>query len=61
MCSSDLNKLMVAALAKPSVKDPMLRQGFIARSSTPEALTAYMRDQLSVWKSALKAAGVDPQ
>jgi tripartite-type tricarboxylate transporter receptor subunit TctC len=56
-----MNKLMVAALAKPSVKDPMLRQGFIARSSTPEALTAYMRDQLSVWKSALKAAGVDPQ
>ena len=56
-----MNKLMVAALAKPSVKDPMLRQGFIARSSTPEALTAYMRDQLSVWKSALKAAGVEPQ
>lgn len=56
-----MNKLMVAALAKPSVKDPMLRQGFIARSSTPEALTAYMRDQLAVWKSALKAAGVEPQ
>ena len=56
-----MNKEMVAALAKPQVKDAMLRQGFIAKSSTPEALAAHMKDQLTVWKLALKAAGVEPQ
>jgi tripartite-type tricarboxylate transporter receptor subunit TctC len=46
---------------KSGVKEAMLRQGFIARSSTPAALAAYMKEQLAVWKSALKIAGVEPQ
>ena len=29
--------------------------------STPEDLGAYIKDQVGVWKTALKAAGVDPQ
>jgi tripartite-type tricarboxylate transporter receptor subunit TctC len=56
-----MNKEMVAVLAKPAVKEAMLRQGFAARSSTPEALAAYMRDQLAIWKTALKTAGLEPQ
>jgi tripartite-type tricarboxylate transporter receptor subunit TctC len=56
-----MNKEMVAALAKPSVKELMLRHGFMAKSSTPEALGAYIKDQVAVWKTALKAAGVEPQ
>jgi tripartite-type tricarboxylate transporter receptor subunit TctC len=58
---SRMNKEMVAVLAKPAVKEAMLKQGFAARSSTPEALTAYMKDQLAIWKTALKAAGLEPQ
>ena len=56
-----MNKEMVATLAKPAVKEAMLRHGFMAKSSTPEALTAYMKDQLAIWKTALKSAGVEPQ
>jgi tripartite-type tricarboxylate transporter receptor subunit TctC len=56
-----MNKEMVAVLAKPSVKEAMLKHGFMARSSTPEALAAFMKEQLSVWKGALKTAGVEPQ
>lgn len=56
-----MNKQMVAVLAKPSVRDQMLKHGFIPRSSTPEALASYMKDQLAVWKTALKAAGIEPQ
>jgi tripartite-type tricarboxylate transporter receptor subunit TctC len=56
-----MNKEMVAVLARPTVRELMQRQGFMPRSSTPEALTTYMRDQLAVWKTALKAAGVEPQ
>ncbi|MDP1962356.1 MAG: tripartite tricarboxylate transporter substrate binding protein [Reyranella sp.] len=56
-----MNKAMVAALAKPSVVAAMQRHGFIPQSSTPEALATYMKDQLAVWKTALKAAGIEPQ
>ena len=56
-----MNKEMVAVLAKPTVKELMLKQGFMARSSTPEAVAAHIKEQLAVWKSALKAAGVEPQ
>jgi tripartite-type tricarboxylate transporter receptor subunit TctC len=56
-----MNKEMVAVLAKPSVKELMLRHGFMAKSSTPEALGAYIKEQVAVWKAALKSAGVDPQ
>jgi tripartite-type tricarboxylate transporter receptor subunit TctC len=55
-----MNKEMVAVLGKQSVKDAMLNHGFVARSSTPEALGAYIREQVPVWKAALKSAGVEP-
>lgn len=56
-----MNKEMVAVLGKQSVKDAMLNHGFMARSSTPEALAAYIKEQVAVWKTALKSAGVEPQ
>jgi hypothetical protein len=33
----------------------------MAKSSTPEALAAYMKEQQAIWRSALKTAGVEPQ
>jgi tripartite-type tricarboxylate transporter receptor subunit TctC len=56
-----MNKEMVAVLAKTTVKEQMLKQGFMAKSSTPEALAAYMKEQIAVWKTALKGAGIEPQ
>ncbi len=56
-----MNKAMVATLAKPSVVEAMQKHGFIPKSSTPEALAAYMKEQLGVWKTALKDAGIEPQ
>lgn len=56
-----MNKAMSAALAKPSVVEQMQRHGFIPKSSTPEVLANYMKDQLRVWKTVLKDAGIEPQ
>jgi len=56
-----MNKEMVAVLAKPNVKEAMLKHGFMARSSTPEALAAHMKEQLGIWKTAIKVAGLEPQ
>ncbi len=56
-----MNKAMAAALAKPSVREQVERHGFIPKSSTPAALAAYMKEQLAVWKAALKDSGIEPQ
>jgi len=56
-----MNKEMVVVLAKPNVREAMLKQGFMARSSSPESLASYMKEQLEVWRSALKTAGVEAQ
>ena len=56
-----MNKEMVAVLGKPMVKELLLRHGFMAQSSTPEALAVDMKEQIAVWKTALKAAGVEQQ
>ena len=56
-----MNKAMSAALAKPSVVEQMQRHGFIPKSSTPEVLAKYMKEQLGVWKTALRDAGIEPQ
>lgn len=56
-----MNKEIVAVLDKPTVRELMLRHGFMAKSSTPEALGAYIKDQVAVWKTALKSAGVEAQ
>ena len=55
-----LNKAMVKVLAKKEVRDQMALQGFIARSSSPAELKTYMAEQIAVWKSALKNAGIEP-
>ena len=56
-----INKDMTAVLAKPEVREQMLAQGFIPRSSTPEELTAKLKEQLQLWKDALSIAGVQPE
>lgn len=56
-----MNKEMVVVLAKPNVVEQMNRQGFIPRSSSPEELAAYMKEQLGVWNKALREAGIEAQ
>jgi hypothetical protein len=52
---------LAALLAKPSVKEQMQRHGFLPRSSTPGELASDMKEQLAVWKVALREAGIEPQ
>jgi tripartite-type tricarboxylate transporter receptor subunit TctC len=56
-----MNKAMSAALIKPSVVEQVQRHGFIPKSSTPEALAKYLKEQLGVWKTVLRDAGIEPQ
>jgi len=56
-----MNKEMVATLGKPDIKAAMLKHGFVVRSSSPQELAAHMKEQLGIWRTAVKAAGVEPQ
>ena len=56
-----MNKEVATALAKPEVREQMSKQGVIARSMTPDAFAAYLKDQNAIWKAALKDAGLQPQ
>ena len=56
-----MNKAVVDALAKQAVREAMERHGFMPRSSTPEELFAHTKEQLGLWKAAVKVAGIEPQ
>jgi tripartite-type tricarboxylate transporter receptor subunit TctC len=56
-----MNKEMVATLANPVVRENLMKQGFAPKSSTPQDLATFLKDQIPVWKSALKLAGIQAQ
>lgn len=56
-----LAKEVQVILAKPEVKDQILKLGLSTRSSTPEELGAFLKDELAAWGKAMKDAGLEPQ
>ena len=56
-----LNKEFTAAMNKPEVQSAMEKQAFEMIGSTPEKLAAWVKDQYEVYRSVLKAAGVEPE
>ena len=56
-----MNKAIATSVTKPEIRQQLAQFGFTPRPGTPEALAAFFKDQLAVWKSALKDAGVEPQ
>jgi tripartite-type tricarboxylate transporter receptor subunit TctC len=56
-----MNQEMVAALANPGVREQLTKHGFSPRSSTPGELATFLKDQVPVWRSALKQAGIEAQ
>jgi tripartite-type tricarboxylate transporter receptor subunit TctC len=56
-----LNAAFVKAInAKPS-QDFFYRSGMLARPSTPQALTAFNKEQVAVWERLVRIAGLQPQ
>ncbi len=56
-----LNKEFIAAMSKPEVQSAMEKQAFEMIGSTPEKLAVWVKDQYEVYRSVLKAAGVEPE
>ncbi len=56
-----LSLATIAVLAKPEIRAQMQKIGFAAKSSTPAEMAAFLKDQIEIWRSALKDAGIEPQ
>jgi len=56
-----LAKEVQTILAKPEVKDQILKLGLATRSSTPDELATFLKDELVAWGKAMKEAGLEPQ
>jgi tripartite-type tricarboxylate transporter receptor subunit TctC len=55
---NELHAAIVKALASPTVKDTLTRQGVDTVGSTPEEFARLIREEWSKWQTVIKAAGL---
>jgi tripartite-type tricarboxylate transporter receptor subunit TctC len=55
-----LAKEIAAVVARPEVREQLERYAFDGRSSTPEELGAYLKDQVEVWSRTAREVGIIP-
>jgi tripartite-type tricarboxylate transporter receptor subunit TctC len=55
---SRLNRELTAILKRPEVREQIERQSFDVQGSTPEELAAFTKEQVEVWKTAVRDSGM---
>ena len=58
---SRVSRELALVLARPDVREQLGRLAFEAQSSSPEEFGAFMRDQVGVWRRAVREAGIQPE
>jgi tripartite-type tricarboxylate transporter receptor subunit TctC len=53
-----LTREINAILQRPEIKEQLERQAFEVGGSTPEELGTFVKDQLEVWRRAVREAGI---
>jgi tripartite-type tricarboxylate transporter receptor subunit TctC len=53
-----LNREIVALLQAPEAKERLAKEGSSVVASTPEALTAHLRSEITKWEKVTRAAGI---
>jgi tripartite-type tricarboxylate transporter receptor subunit TctC len=56
-----LARELAAILKRPEVREALGKIAFDARSSTPEELAAFLKDQLEVWRRTAQEVGIKPE
>jgi tripartite-type tricarboxylate transporter receptor subunit TctC len=56
-----LNAEVLQALAEPTVRDALVKQGFEVLTSTPEEFGRFVQVELAKWTRVIKAAGLKPE
>ena len=53
-----VNREVAAILALPDVRETLLKQGLIPATSTPEEISALIRDDIGRWKKFIESSGI---
>lgn len=53
-----LHRDLTEILARPEVREQIARQAFEVQSSSPEELAAYVKEQVEVWRTAVRDSGL---
>ena len=53
-----VSREVAAILALPDVRETLLKQGLIPATSTPEEISALIRDDIGRWKKFIEASGI---
>jgi tripartite-type tricarboxylate transporter receptor subunit TctC len=56
-----LARELAAILKRPEVRESLGKIAFDARSSTPEELAAFLKDQIEVWRRTAQEVGIKPE
>jgi len=56
-----LNREVTTIVKSPEIREQFAKQAFDGKTSSPEELAAYVRDQLEVWGKAIRDAGIQPE
>lgn len=56
-----LNEAFVKAIHSKEGQDQYERMGLVAKSSTPQALGAFNKEQIAVWEHLVKVSGMQPE
>jgi tripartite-type tricarboxylate transporter receptor subunit TctC len=55
-----VNKALAEIIARPNIREQMLKYGFNSRTSTPEEFAAFLKSQIDHWRRVLKDANIEP-
>jgi tripartite-type tricarboxylate transporter receptor subunit TctC len=56
-----LSRELIAVLKRPDVREAFERLAFEPRGSTPEELSAFVKEQLEVWRRVVGEVGINPE
>jgi tripartite-type tricarboxylate transporter receptor subunit TctC len=56
-----LERDLATVLAKKEVQEGLAKIAFQAKSSSPEELTAFLKEQMEVWRTTARSVGIQPQ
>ena len=56
-----VNRELAVILKRPEVREALGKLAFEPRSSTPEELTAFLKQQIEVWTSTARQVGIKPE
>ncbi len=55
-----LTKSVLDALARPAVREAIVKQGIAVNPRDPAAFSAYLKEEIAKWQAVVKTAGVEP-